>query len=335
MPGIRALRKIQLGAEVTPGASTDIATTVWRGDGMLVNNTEITFPEESIGILGGTDRSYISKYDGSIELSGDLTFEQFGYIANAGIKKSTPTTDSGSGLLWSWAFPLTSTDAVASTDLTTLVIEGGDNAGAEVMHYGFVPEFSIEGAAGEALMLTATVQGQQIVPSPFTAGLAIPTVETVLASKGRLYIDDDTGTIGSTQISQSLLSMSLSVNTGWIAVPTIDGALTWTFVKQSSPEITLEVTFEHDANGIAEKAKWLAQTSRLIRLQFAGNALTSAGTYTTKLFTIDLAGKWETFSGLDEQDGNDIVTGTFRARYNATSGLFAQIAIVNELAAMP
>jgi len=335
MPGIHALRRVQLGAEATPGSSTDIATTIWRGEGVLVDNTELTFPEESIGILPGTDRSYIAKVGGTIELTGDATFEQLAYILNAGIKTATATTDSGSGYIWTWTMPIASTDAVSSTDLTTLVVEGGDNVAAENMHYGYVPSFSLSGAAGEALQLSATIEGQQIAPTTFTASLAVPAVESVLVSKGKLYIDNDTDTIGTTQITQSLLSASLSVTTGWMPVRTVDGSVKFTFVKQSAPEITLELVWEHDANSVASKAKWLAQTARLIRLEFAGNALTSGGAYTTKILRIDLAGKWETFGGLDDQDGNDVISATFRARYNSTSGKFAEFVVVNELATLP
>jgi len=38
---------------------------------------------------------------------------------------------------------------------------------------------------------------------------------------------------------------------------------------------------------------------------------------------------------LGEQDGNDIGSGTFRARYNATVGQMFQAVIENSLAALP
>jgi hypothetical protein len=44
-----------------------------------------------------------------------------------------------------------------------------------------------------------------------------------------------------------------------------------------------------------------------------------------------MAGKWDNFNKIGERDGNDIVEGTFRARYNSTAARFFQ-AIVHAAA---
>ncbi len=61
MAGARALRKLQFGKETTAGTNVD-ATTIWRGMGTIKDEREVVFPAEDVGILGGTDRSYISAY---------------------------------------------------------------------------------------------------------------------------------------------------------------------------------------------------------------------------------------------------------------------------------
>jgi hypothetical protein len=87
---------------------------------------------------------------------------------------------------------------------------------------------------------------------------------------------------------------------------------------------------------VAEKEAWRNGTPRQIRLLIEGDALTSAGTsYSKKTVRIDLAGKWESFEALSDQDGNDTVTGLFRARYNQLADLFAEIVVVNELTTLP
>jgi hypothetical protein len=68
-------------------------------------------------------------------------------------------------------------------------------------------------------------------------------------------------------------------------------------------------------------------------LKFEGNALTTSGTFTYKTLIIDLAGTWESFDSIGDMNGNDIVTGTFRAGYDATAAKFAEIKVVNETAA--
>lgn len=332
MAGIKALRKIQLGRESTAGTAV-AASTIWRGMGTIEDQRETVFPEEDIGILGGVDRTYVPKLLAAISMGSiPATFEQLPHILEAGVRTDAPAQDgAGTDYIYEYIFPTT-----AANTIKTYTIEGGDNQAVEEMEYGFVTGFTLEGSAGEALMMSAEWQGRQVATSAFTGALTLPTVEEILVSKGKLYIDDDDGTIGTTQKTSTLLSLTLNVNTGLTAVFTADGSLYFTFVKGVAPEITLDVTFEHDGTATAEKANWRAQTARQIRLIFEGSTVGTPGTtYSKKTLIIDLAGKWESFSALEDQDGNDIVTGTFRARYNATAALFAAITVVNELSALP
>jgi hypothetical protein len=50
---------------------------------------------------------------------------------------------------------------------------------------------------------------------------------------------------------------------------------------------------------------------------------------------IDLAGVYEDWSVLQDQDGNDVVTATLRCRYSTADALKAEIIIVNELRELP
>jgi hypothetical protein len=333
MTGIKPLRKIQLGRETTAGTAV-AATTIWRGLGVIDDQREVVFANEDVGLISRTDRAYTPKYAAAIQMeSVEATFEQLPHIFEAGIKAvGTGVTDTGgSGKVYTYPFPTT-----AKNTIKTYTVEGGDDQQAEEMEYSFVESFTLEGNAGEALMASANWMGRQVSLSTFsTAGVTLPDVEDILASKGKLYIDPVSGTIGTTQVSETLLNMSLNVTTGWKAVHTQDGNLYFSFAKITEPEITLDLTFEHNASAVTEKAAWRAGTPRLIRLKYEGSALTTAGTFANKTLIIDLAGKWESFDPLDDDDGNDVVSGTFRARYNSTAAFFAQIKVVNQLATIP
>jgi hypothetical protein len=93
------------------------------------------------------------------------------------------------------------------------------------------------------------------------------------------------------------------------------------------PEIMLSITFEHDGTSVAEKAAWRAGTARSIKLLWEGS--------TGKSLDVRMVGKWDNFEALGEQDGNDIVTGNFRARYNSTAAGFFTAIVQNSLAALP
>lgn len=331
--GIRALRKVQFGRETTAGTAV-AATTRWRGIGTLQNNQVVVFPEEDVGILAGTDRTYIPEKAASITLdSVPATFEQFPHIEEAGIETDSPAADgAGSGYIYQYDFPTT-----AANTSKTYTIEGGDNQQAEEMEYAFIKSFTLSGAGREAWMISSEWVGRQVTKTTFTAvgSAPIPTVEEMLFNKTKLYIDAADGTIGTTQVSATLINAEVTVTTGWKEVYTADGNLYFDFIKNTAPEVLLNVTFEHNASCITEKDAWIAETARMIQIKIEGSEFTTAGTaYTYKTQLINLAGKWESFDKIGEEDGNDIVTGTFRARYNSDADLAAQFITVNDLAAV-
>jgi hypothetical protein len=268
-------------------------------------------------------------------MTGPATYEQLPHILDAGIAVATPAQDgAGSDYIYTYNLPTT-----AQGTIKTYTIEAGDNTEAEELPYSFVTDFSLSGAAGAALDLSANWQGRQWNTTDYTPStdVSIPVVEEILVSKARVYIMPTSDAPTTDNIKEgTLLSFALNVTTGQMAYHTADGQLYFYGVKQTMPEVTLELTMEHVANATAEKAAWRAGTSRRVYLVVTGSTVTTPGTtYSAKTLIIDLYGKWETFSALGEQDGNDTITGTLRARYNETAATAGSIIVVNELASMP
>lgn len=340
--GVTALEKTLIGVELSAGSTTDVVTTHWRGTGKIKDRQERVYPPERVGRVGGTTRSYVARTGGEIPLETEaLSFEQLPYILNAGIYSTTPTTDTGSGYVWTWNVQSASTDAYATTDLATLVIESGDNNDVEIARYCFVREFTVSGKQGEALTLSSVLQSR--APSTSSGFTAVGSTdlenpcEAIIFSKCALYVDDSTGTAGSTALTETILDMTLKHTTGWVELPARDSRLDFSSIKHIDDEIMLDVTFEHNTNAASEKAKYRAGTERVIRLQFAGSTLTSGGTYTTKLYRMDLYGSWMTFGneGLEEQDGDNILKATFRCAYSPSADKKATYIVVNEVQTLP
>ena len=331
MPGIEALTKIQMGRETTPGTAV-AATTIWRGKGRLKDEREVVFPEENIGILPGTDRTYVPKKAGKISFDEvEATYEQLVHLFEAGIKAGTPVQDgTGSGYEHKYALPVN-----AQNTPKFYTLQGGDNQAAERMAYAFIEKLTLAGEASGALKMSADWIGREVVANAFTGSLAAPTVEEILFSKGKLYMDGAADTIGTTMLTNTWLDMSLELTTGFMPVFTANGSLDHSFVKQVAPELVVKLTFEHDAHSVAEKAAYRNQTPRQLRMLWEGSALGTPDSHATKKLVIDAAGKWESFEALGSRNGNNVVEGTFRARYNATAALFAEMLIVNELSAIP
>lgn len=340
MAGIKSLRKLQLGKEATAGTVV-AATTIWRGLGTIEDTRIMIMPDEDVGYVSGIDRQYTSMQGASLSMAAvEATFEQSPHIFEAGIiKVQTGASDgSGSGKVYTYNFPTTQACDMSSATraIRTYTIEGGDNQAAEEMEYAYVESFGVSGKASEALKIGAEWKGRQVSTSSFTTSATLPAVEEILVSKGTLAIDDVSGTLGATVKSNTLLSLDFKYKSGLSSVPTADGNLYFSFVKGVRPEAVLDLTFEHDGAATAEKANWRAGTARQIRLKFVGSAFTTAGTtYSNKTFIIDVAGKWEKFAALEDENGNDICKGTFRGAFDTTANLFGKIVVVPAITSIP
>lgn len=331
--GSKQLRKLQLGKESVAGTAV-AATTIWRGQGTIEDTLVTNFVPEQVGLIMPTDRMNISALGAKLKFDSIVgTFEQLPHLFEAGVKKVTSGTSDGVGSGKIYTYPIPTT---AIPTIQTYTIEGGDDAGAERMEYAFTSKITIEGKAKEELKVSAEWMGRQVAVNAFTGALSLPTVEDILTSKGKVYLDASGGSFGSTQYQATITDFSLEYTTGWVPRFTIDGNLYFTVARLTKPEVKLSITMEHVANAITEKANWRTKVARLIRLEFAGAALGTPGTaYSTKIFRIDLAGRWDKFDALSDQDGNDIVVGKFTGGYSATAGTAGQFVIVNEVATLP
>ena len=332
-PGLKTLRKLQLGQEVTAGTAV-AATALWRGMGTIEDTRETVFPDEDVGFASGVDRSYVPKVEGALELeSVEATYEQMGYPLAGGVEDITAGVADGVGTDFIYQYDFSTS---TQNSIQTFTIEGGDDQGAEEFNYCLCQGFTLSGESFASWMINSNWLGREVAPSTFTGSIAIPSVEEVLFAKTKLFIDAIGGTHGTTQISDTLLSAELAVDTGYRPIPVGDGNLFYSsHAMKVQPDITLSITFEHDASAIAEKVNWRAETPQLFQLIAEGSAFGTPGTtYSNHTMIINVAGRWESFEKIGNQDGNDILTGVVRVKYNSTAAFFAQIIMVNEVTAL-
>lgn len=405
------LRKIQFGQETTPGTPV-VATTVWRGMGAMEDMRETIWPEEAVGILGPSDRSYHPGVGAQVELDSiEATFEQLCHLFEMGIKDVGTGAADGGGSGKIYTYPLSTT---SSNAIQFYTIEAGNDQRKKEMSYSFAETITLEGRYGEALKCGATIIGREAVGGVFEtdndiafvnatskitdvdaqlakfltgttikvsgstdndgvyavatggvaaeivtteslvdesagatvtiedwfsggqAGLTLPSVEEILFSTAKVYIDAEGGTVGTTQVSNLVREMTITISTGIKAMKTASGVLYFSHIDRAPTELSLEITMLYNADAVAEERNWEDATSRLIQIKCEGSALATAGTtYTYKTFIANLAGSWEKFDRLESDDGVDTVKGTFKVGYNSTAGLYAEFIVVNELAAVP
>lgn len=325
--GTKGLRQLQLGQEGTEGTAV-AASARWRGmvDG-LEDNQNVVAVEEEVGYLSGTDRTYIDRLSGTLNMPATpLTFQQVQYLLAASVSDvTTSTPDSGTGDVYAYSCPTTSIPSIQ-----TFTLEAGDDQQAEEMNGAFVESFELSGKGGEAWMMSAVWRGRTVTNTTFTGSIALPTVTTALFGKTSLYIDAIGGTIGTTQVTGSFLGATIRYNSGWKFKYSGDGYLypTIRYFDKSAYLLELVATFEHDSAGVARKTDWRAETPRLVRIQSLGAALGTGGTYTYETFRFDCAAKVMSVPAFGDQEGNDILEVTMRSRYNSTAATHASFTVV-------
>jgi len=332
MSGRKRLRKMQLGREATAGTAV-AATDIWRGIGTLEDQHETVFVDEDIGYLSPVDNAYKPKLGAQINFDAiEATYEQILHLFEAGIKTATPAQDAaGTGYLYTYTLPTTS-----SNTIKTYTIEVGDDVDVDEAEYCFLENIKLSGKWGEALKMSGTWKGRQVSDSSFTGALTVPSINVIQVAHAKLYIDAIGGSLGSTEKASTLLDLSWNYKTGIVAQGAATGAKYFSHIEYGSPELTLDITFLHNALGLAEKEKWQAGTPSLIRIEFTHDvALATPDVYTYPTMFLDMAGQWEKFDTLGEEDGINTVKGTFRAGYNATAASFAECFVVAEQATIP
>jgi hypothetical protein len=283
------------------------------------------------------ERPYIPTTEAALTMDPiEATFEQFPYIQLAGIDGAIAGVRDGgaaNGYIYTAAL---ATDTVKTPKTYTL--EGGDNAGAERFAYGFITDFELSGVQKEAWKIAANWIGRQVAPQAFTAGLALQTVEPILFGPSTLYIDDLSAVAAATTaISSSLIGASIKVNTGLVPSYAANGQIYFDKAEQLAPSATIDITFIHNTSSVAEKAKMRSATPRMMRIRSIGSALGGTPTlYANKALITDACGHWEKFTKIDEQEKQDVVTGTFHVALSTipTPDLFLQIICVNALSVL-
>lgn len=327
MGGISALRKIQWGAEATPGTAV-AATAIWRGRGLLEDQREVVHVDEQIGIALPTNRIYIPKLAAAITLdSVEATFRQLPYLLEMGVEQETPAADGvGTGDVYTYVMPTT-----AQRTIRHYTIEAGNNQLVQEVEYCFVEKFKLAGNAAQGLMMDAGIIGRQVTDAAFTGSLTVPALvpaDHIVFGGAKLYIDAVSGTVGTTEITGTLLGMELDVSTGLRPKFTnLAKYFDFVYFDRGSFSGTLKLIFEHDTNADAQRDLFEAGTPRLIRLRFIGKALGTAGTYSTEILDIDCAGVY-TGMPTSSQDGNDTVEATFQIGHDLTASLGLTLRVV-------
>lgn len=341
--GIHAARRVLLGKETNAGTAVT-PTAIMRAPGTWLNDQRTVIrPPDALAYYAPRPRIYTPRLFAGIPLAGDATYEQIGYILNAGLEGTAGVADTGSGYIYTRDFPST-----AANTRYAYTLQAGDDQQCWEMEYGSVASFKLSwkapsgSAAGEdgAWHYEADWIGRQATKTTFAASPSLPTVETILSPTVEFLTGFD-----SWEALAGVRSIEL-VSGANVPIWTANGAQYFTRVDQNWETRTnnaclLTIVHDFDAQGEARFDDWAAGTARMLRVVSEGSALGSSGAYTYKSLIITFGGIMVANPTFTDEDGNDLIAITFQAALASNFGTptptysLGQIIVVNELSALP
>lgn len=330
MAGITGLEKLQLGGESTSGTAV-AATAIWRGENSeLVDDREVAFVEEQIGVMTSTTNAYVPKEAASVTMgSTSVTCQQLPYILEGAIEAATPVQDGTGAQPYVRIYNVPTT---ADNTRKTFTIEWGDNEHVQETDYAYVESFKITGNGGEGLMMEANWRGRTVVDSSFTSvTLAAIEPSDNLVFGGSNFYRDGTGTFpATTEVTSTLLSFELDVTTGLTSKFTNLGKdFDFTYFNKDAFSATLSLVYEHNAGTDTERDTFEAATPRSVQLKFEGGVFGTVGAvYSNFTLLIDAVGVYTEFPPSD-LDGNSTVEAVLQIGYDPTATSTLDITVVN------
>ncbi|OBW61099.1 MAG: hypothetical protein A9183_03065 [Dehalococcoides mccartyi] len=327
VPGTRALRKIQIGLETTPG-SVAAATTRFIGTLNMALEQKYNRPEDrETGSLSSYEYSSVVGRMATLPLEGEAYFEQLAYILGMAIKGDVTATGGASPYIWTYLPSLT---ALNSPD--TYSIEYGDDIQAFVSTYCFAKSLEISGTIDEALKFKADVIGQSVEKTTFTTAISNPTSLTpIVVDTGKLYVDTSWANLGNTEKASTIVDFNWKISEGVLPFKALNGSLSYTDRSEKKRHIELEGTFAFNSVTNDLWTNFTAQTPVFARLQFTGPAITGGNS----TFVLDGCYVIDSYGALEDKDGLDIVKLKLVSIKDSTSAKEWQAVLTNSLATMP
>lgn len=319
---------VQIGAESTAGTAVP-ATEILRSEFAMISDTrDRQVVPEHIGLLVPAERVYDAWLGASLTMPPTaMTYEQLPHLLEAGIGTVTATRSDPYTRAYSYPTGTTPNTIKTYTIEAGSTVVGGDN---REMPYSFVTSMSFQGQNKGLWTMGATWMGQQVSSSTLTPALSLLAVDEAVFSNTQVYLDDTGGTIGTTQLTGSVMSAEINIaNTGIMEVPTADGTNYYTNHKIGRPEITYSLTLEleSDNNYVStQRTKFETDVIQLIQFTIPGTGSNS--------IEFRFAGRHTEFGDYSDNSGNTTVQIGGRVVHSTTDSLYFEADVINGRASL-
>jgi hypothetical protein len=328
--GIRALRKIQIAKETTPGTAVTTATKRLIGTlGMKLEQKYYRPDDLETGKLSSYERSIVVGEMAKLPFASDANFEQLMYILGMSVKGGvTATGPTDSQYVWTYTPNLTASNAV-----DTYTIQYGDDIQEFYSPFCFGTDLEISGTLDEAVKVKSALVGQFITAGTFTALTNPTTLTPVITNTGKFYVDTAWASLGGTNKAATVVDFSYKLSEGITAMKYLDGNLYFSDRAEKKRHIELNLTLAFNSVSYAMWAAYIAasQTQQFCRLEFTGPLI---GATAHDILDLDGCFVIDDYDTLTERDGQDIVKLKMLSEYDSTGTAEWQIILKNAVATL-
>lgn len=321
--GTTALRKVQFGRESTWGTSV-AAAAIMSGVSDFSFNPGVTVTRKRYlsGSFAPAQTAAPTRKQPTAKLMGDVTPEDIIYLLDSSVKGSVSPTGAGP-YVYAFTFPTTSDPAIRAR-----TFEFYDGSYCWELAGGIVNKITFKGAdGGDTVTYEAELIGKELTTQTVTGALSTRSFTVLPATSCALYIDSAAGTIGSTQISTTLIDWEWTFDMGHHTKFFMDGGLTATSKGVGIPAVSMKAAFEYNSSAATQLSNYLAGTPLLIRITG-----TNASSYSVSW---DAGMVWTNPDDLfGDRDGNTTVSMTAEAIYDTGAfANYAKITVTNGVSA--
>jgi hypothetical protein len=327
---------IQIAPEATPG--TPLPATKRLQSMMITPSPKMTVQQfrpsgykyDALAVLG---KEWV---EASVE--GDATYDELIYPLSSILTTTTPTEGGGDSPdgSYSWNFlPATYTPDVPKT----YTIEHGSSVRADRFSFGVFTEFGLE-FDRESVKISGSLLGQQLDDGiTLTADTDVVPLVPVIPSTLNVYADSTaTASEGETPTQLTrVLSVKWTIGNRfgpiWVLDSTYDS---YAGIIELVPTLTLDVSMEADAAGMAFLTTVRASATTFVRVEATGPQIGAGpGTYSFLLYMpmkIVNTGGFKDDAGLYTIDWQAV--GVYDATFNDGAGGALELTIVNATATL-
>lgn len=323
--GSRALRRVQISNVEGTVGTAEAATEILFFEEVTQLTQAAVFhkPKQDRGSLARyVERDFqVSQY-AELEMSGDLYDRLMVFIAANSIRGNVTATQPNAGTkpneyLHVFEPALAALNTPDLTDgIDTFTLEWGNQIQEYESPYMVTIEWTIEGVASNdedaAVTVSWKVFVRGVTESTFTAALSAPTTHQYFAvNKAKWFVDTSYAGIGGTQKTGVLKGFKYTFATEMTPRFSADGNFYFSGVNQDAIAPELELTMWRDNTVFeAELDKYLAnpKTIAFHRIALFGHTEMDSGQANPPYIYLDIAGTYEDWPELDDEDGSELIT---------------------------